>query len=123
MDRRRFLAGTVLGGLGAYLDATLPAVGAGPAQTYRGTDDGRILRSANGGVTWDECADFGRGCRISAIEPAGSALVASVVFSGHAFRLYSGDGRSWTTAPRRPRALSRRPRWAASLGQRTATRA
>src|SRR5512139_1848379 len=107
MDRRKFLKG-VLGGVGML---TLPSVLTGAplrpskrfveanvlGRLFRGTQDGRILESLDGGRTWDLIANFGEHCSILAILEHSSEIYTEVGLQGYSFFLRSPDGFEWYT--------------------------
>ena len=109
MNRRGFLKRTGQGCLAGFLAVTVPvAVQAGalavpsPAQMgsflYKGTVDGQILESGDGGATWHTRANFGADFAIRQVVRSGDRLYAEVGFQGHSFMLKSQDGGVWFTA-------------------------
>jgi hypothetical protein len=112
MNRRNFLKGVAqasLVGAAALVSPTLPVsmrLDASPAfvqtdalmRKFRGTPDGRILESFDGGKTWRPTANFGRHCSILAILERQGQLYTQVGIQGYSFFLSSPDGRVWRTA-------------------------
>jgi len=64
---------------------------------YKGTDDGRILASADGGLTWDCRIKLGPNMQVRRLAKAGGGLSAGIGFSGGDFELASEDGIVWRT--------------------------
>ena len=104
MNRRNFLrtsamaiGTTVLaGGLDEPLaDATTN----GSAVRYRGSNDGKIFVSRNGGRTWQLFTDFGKDVSIPRVESvAHDRVVATLTYRRHDFTLaLKPDSRSWCT--------------------------
>ena len=94
---------------GAAIIASLPApvaastagAGAGAATSrlfgrlYRGTPDGFILESTDGGLTWRQVAKFGSHCSILSLHEHEGLAYARVGVGSHQFALTSADARSW----------------------------
>lgn len=107
MNRREFLKvmGVTAGALTAASWSTAftapPAqVGALPASKkfapqYRGTSDGQVFMSPDGGQTWQLLARLGEQCNIQQISVAKQNLVAQIIFYGIPIVLKSADGRTW----------------------------
>ena len=107
MNRREFLK--LSGMMSAFVFVSLsPAnmFAQPPAQTdaaavgsklYRGTRDGNIYVSQNGGKSWKLHTGFGPNCPILGISVAANGQpVASVGFKQHSFRMVlSKDGKVW----------------------------
>ncbi len=127
MNRRLFLQGIALASLvaaGGMLPkpayGELPANSlAGPApgvrdlaapprtilgRLLRGTADGKVLESLDGGATWQRIANFGELCSVARLSEQNSEIHARVFLQGNIFTLHSADGRVWRTADavRRP---------------------
>lgn len=68
--------------------------------TYRGTSDGKVYHSADGGRTWSLLTDFGPGMTIfSLMEAPRNRIYARLGFAGHSFGLaYSLHDHTWRTA-------------------------
>jgi hypothetical protein len=64
---------------------------------FKGTLDGRILASEDGGGSWASCAKFGGQHRIDSLTVRGSQLRAEIGIPGATFQLTSGNGRVWHT--------------------------
>ncbi len=107
MDRRNFLKG-MLGGIGIV---ALPSLLTGAplrapkrfveatvfGRLFRGTRDGRILESLDGGKTWNLIADFGEHCSILAIFEHNGEIYTEVGILGYSFFLRSPDALVWRT--------------------------
>jgi hypothetical protein len=109
MDRREFLK---LGGAvttAAFLHnipktafASKPAEAFVNGNMYRGTADGKILLSEDGGITWRTHTNFGNDLEILEIlaNPRGQVF-ARLGFQGHSFALVlDQNGKSWKSMPR-----------------------
>jgi hypothetical protein len=69
------------------------------AKKYRGTPDGRIAVSTDGGRTWTEIANFGSAVRIEALTTDRQGRVrAHLRDSRHRFWVQSDNDRTWLTA-------------------------
>jgi uncharacterized protein (DUF1501 family) len=64
----------------------------------RGTTDGRVLESLDGGASWQLVANFGASCAITRIAERGGRAHARIAVAGHEFDLHSTDARMWRTA-------------------------
>jgi photosystem II stability/assembly factor-like uncharacterized protein len=64
---------------------------------FRGTRDGRILTSPDGGRSWRRSANFGEECRVQELAAAGGSLAVRIGYRGFTFRLVSADGVAWRT--------------------------
>ncbi len=62
---------------------------------YRGTVDGCILVSDDGGGNWTQQSVLHQGCAITRLQSNGRALLARLEFAGHTFDLISTDGIVW----------------------------
>lgn len=110
-SRRRFIQAAGLAA-GAALAAPLPERGAGGAfavkpqpistqlfgRQYQGTSDGFIYESADGGLTWQQVAKFGKHCAILALNEYQGLAYAQVGVGSHQFVLTSTDARRWRAA-------------------------
>jgi hypothetical protein len=69
---------------------------------YRGTADGKILLSENGGITWRVHTNFGSDIEILDILSSSRGQVfAQLGFKGRAFALVlDQNGKSWKSMPR-----------------------
>ncbi len=106
-SRRVFLqaAGLLMGSLvlippfinrkaGGQLEARIGAAG----KKYKGTNDGRVLESVDGGKTWQQVANFGSQCAIQSLSNRQGQLQAWIGIEGYRFSLTSTDARIWYTA-------------------------
>jgi len=64
---------------------------------YKGTDDGRILVSADGGLFWHCVADWGAELQIEGLSNTGNKLVARIGTANGEFELFSTNGVAWRT--------------------------
>jgi hypothetical protein len=64
---------------------------------FQGTSDGRILTSADGGLSWRCCANFGGQNQVKDLYASGGKLFAEIYLQGNSFELTSTDGRFWYT--------------------------
>ncbi len=64
---------------------------------YKGTADGRILASDDGGFFWHCSANFGSCYQVKGLYAAGDRLYAWIGFPKGAFALVSVDGTLWRT--------------------------
>lgn len=69
--------------------------GAKLAAQYKGSPDGYIYESLDGGKTWKVAAYLGSQYAISKISLSDSWWVAQITFGSDAFALKSKDGRMW----------------------------
>jgi hypothetical protein len=115
MHRRSFFMLLGQTSVTAVLAAVLPALPALPAgraqpaalpvpapalvhgRLLRGTPQGRILESLDGGLSWQPIANFGPHCAILQVSEDRDALRATLGVLGHTFDLRSRDGRTWLT--------------------------
>jgi hypothetical protein len=63
----------------------------------RGTRDGRILESSDGGKTWQQVANFGKHCAVVALAEQRGQCLAQVEVQSFRFALTSTDARTWYT--------------------------
>jgi len=66
-------------------------------QLFKGSSDGRILVSTDGGQTWRCCTNFGRQCQVKYVYTVGSRLFAMIGIPAGTFELVSADGIVWRT--------------------------
>jgi hypothetical protein len=108
MNRRDFLRVTVLASTALFLSSyTLKTVMKPPVQasaagrTFRGTPDGEVLVSEDGGKTWKLHARFGPEIPILAMAADRSGGVSlQAGYKSHSFRLVlSKNGRNWMVEP------------------------
>jgi len=110
MNRRSFLIGIAKVTLSGIAVAALPgslmvAVRAADPEAaalgklFKGTRDGRVLESLDGGQTWQPRANFGKHCAILALAEHQGQLWAQVGLLGHSFYLTSSDALTWYTVP------------------------
>lgn len=64
---------------------------------YKGTRDGKILESTDGGRTWQVVANFGKEYSIRAVVRRRRNLVATLKQRRHSFEIKSLDARTWYT--------------------------
>jgi hypothetical protein len=71
----------------------------GSAVRYRGSHDGKIFVSRNGGRTWQLFTDFGKDVSIPRVESvAKNRVVATLTYRHHDFKLaLRPNSRSWRT--------------------------
>ncbi len=114
MNRRDFLksmAGVSLTWLAMPVMPALPVaarVNTAPAllhsqtlnRTFKGTLDGLILESRDGGATWRTIANFGSHCSIQALLERQGNVYAQVGVQANSFLLGSADARMWRTTNR-----------------------
>jgi hypothetical protein len=80
-------------GAGSYFIAQAEAFG----RQYRGTRDGLVLESVDGGRHWQQVANFGSHCVVQALNQRQAQLQARVGVAGYDFVLTSRDARTWYT--------------------------
>ena len=108
MNRRSFLIRIAQVTLGGIVAAALPgsliaAVRAADPETaalgklFRGTRQGQVLESLDGGQTWHPRANFGKHCAILALRERGGQLYVQVGVQRNSFYLRSSDARTWYT--------------------------
>jgi hypothetical protein len=101
MNRREFLVVTgavaLAGILGIQVDSV--AAAASPKTLYRGTPDGKLFESTNGGQSWELIADFtSMYAVLSAAKEADERINVHLSYWGFEFNLYSKDKTIWRTA-------------------------
>jgi hypothetical protein len=64
---------------------------------FRGTSDGRVLASTDGGRAWHCSAYFGGQSRVQDLYVSGGRLFAEIGIPGGTFELASADGIVWRT--------------------------
>jgi hypothetical protein len=87
------LAPVVAQGKSSQLTAHVDA----PGKKYRGTRDGRVLESVDGGQTWQQVANFGSHCSVRALSAGRGQIQAQIGVAGYKFVLTSTDARVWRT--------------------------
>ena len=112
LNRRDFLktAGLALGAavfspllsaagpLPADIHSDLNATPAAASQVrYRGTPDGKVLKSDDGGSSWRTLTNFGPQYAVDDVWLSGDGLFARLRFAGDSFTLRSQDERIWHT--------------------------
>jgi len=111
MNRRDFLKGTAglsLAGLATLVwpvlqisvladQASITVQAQANGRLLRGTHDGRILESLDGGRAWQKVANFGKHCSIMAIHEHQGQIYTEVAVQGYRFALKSTDARVWRT--------------------------
>jgi hypothetical protein len=100
MNRREFLtvAGSVaLAGL-LGLKVSPVAAAQNDRMLYRGTMDGKLYESSDGGKSWQLITDFGSIYAIQSITPGdNNALTVELGYMGFGFNLHSADKSIWRT--------------------------
>ncbi len=96
----------------AERSATLPPLPATQAgRMLRGTEDGGVLVSLDGGKTWSQLTSFGNEYAVLDVSEHGGLLFALVRFKGRNFYLKSVNGKTWYSQaykpPRRERTSNR----------------
>lgn len=81
-------------GAGNYFIAQAAAFG----RQYRGTRDGLVFESSDGGKAWQQVANFGSQCAVQALSDRRGQLQAQIGVGAYNFALTSADGRKWYTA-------------------------
>jgi hypothetical protein len=107
MNRRELLKAAAAAGLtlaaislappGA-LSSTRSVEAAALGRLLRGTHDGRVLESLDGGASWQTVANFGSGCQIVRLAESGGRAHVRIAVDSHTFDLHSADARTWRTA-------------------------
>lgn len=111
MNRRDFLketAGLSLAGLATLVwpvlqlsalagQASIAVQAQVKGRLLRGTRDGLILESVDGGKTWQQVANFGKHCAILSINEQRGQVYAQVGVTAYQFALKSQDARTWYT--------------------------
>jgi hypothetical protein len=87
------LAPAAAQGAGNYVIVQTAALG----NLYRGTRDGLVFESGDGGKTWQQVANFGSHCAVQALSDRRGKLQAQIGVGAHGFELASADGRKWYT--------------------------
>jgi len=83
------VAEVVSGSSIAYADAL--------GKKYKGTRDGHVFESVDGGQTWQQVANFGSHCAVLALSERRNRLEAEIGVAGYGFALTSTDARVWHT--------------------------
>ncbi|MBI2839710.1 MAG: hypothetical protein HYX75_15470 [Acidobacteria bacterium] len=89
-------AGLVVSPLLSALDTVAGQADATVAK-YKGTRDGKILESTDGGKTWQVVANFGKEYSIRAVVRRRRNLVATLKQRRRSFEIKSLDARTWYT--------------------------
>ncbi len=119
MRRRDFLRGAGRALFAALIAAVAPGPLAGAAhdaspgrglasptgRRFRGTPQGMILESLDGGLSWQPRANFGPPCAVVGVFEAPDGIVAQLRVQGHHFWLSSQDGRVWRTTDVTPSSV------------------
>ncbi|HXV99990.1 MAG TPA: hypothetical protein VEC93_16345 [Anaerolineae bacterium] len=97
MNRRDFVKNIAALSLASWLTVTLPTIPQAQAagKMFRGSAEGRIFESTNGGLSWRPVANFGPTCPIVNVFQNGPHLYAQVGCQNHTFFITSPDARSW----------------------------
>lgn len=108
MNRRQFLTiATAVTAVGLTRLATPPlaaakGIGISPnvrQVLYRGTNDGKLHESTDGGKTWQQVANFGAHCAVTKITTQRNGAVSVTLTCAHnTFDLHSQNARLWRTA-------------------------
>jgi hypothetical protein len=80
-------------GAGNYFIAHATAFG----RQYRGTRDGLVFESIDGGKTWQQVANFGSHCAVQALSNRQGQFQAQIGVGAYDFVLTSVDARTWRT--------------------------
>ena len=64
---------------------------------FKGTADGRVLASADGGLSWHSSANFGGQSQVKNLSVSGGRLFAEIGIPGGTFELVSVNGTVWRT--------------------------
>jgi hypothetical protein len=120
MNRREFLIRAAQVPLIGLLAALLPGEVAAAGQNrtlasrtwatafgrlFKGTSDGEILESLDGGMSWQRAVNFGEGYAVNVLSQEADLLYARVDFASGSFHLKSADGRTWYTLDYIPTGL------------------
>jgi hypothetical protein len=97
MNRRDFVKNIATLSLGSCLTVNLPTIPQAQAagKMFKGSAEGQIFESTNGGQTWRPIANFGPACPIVNVFQNGPQLYAEVGCQNHTFFITSTDARSW----------------------------
>lgn len=98
LNRRRFIASMATMTMGGLVAAVAPAQNFVTGKTFKGTADGKILLSADGGQTWQVCLNLAPGCAVKGVTQRGGVSYAEIAIQGYRFTLKSSDGKLWRTA-------------------------
>ena len=118
MNRRAFIKGVALSSLAGVAAISMPTLQASASLTpppaevrvnalgriVKGTRDGQVFESLDGGSSWQALVNFGPQCPILEIQQRQGALYARVGFQRYSFLLKSADGRTWRTVNALPAA-------------------
>jgi hypothetical protein len=102
-SRRNFIkvaglaAGALLLAAAQGAGNTVIAQTAALGKMYRGTRDGLVFESSDGGKTWQQVANFGSHCAVQVLSDRRGKLQARIGVGAHGFELASADGRKWYT--------------------------
>ena len=81
----------------------LPSIpGTKAGRILRGTEDGRVLVSLDGGKTWSQLTSFGDGYAVLDVSDQGGLLLARVRFKNRTFYLKSVNGKTWYSQAYKP---------------------
>ena len=104
MDRREFLkllgTFTVVGFVNIKQAGKLlyqPTAAFGHT-VYRAGQNGQVLQSKDGEVTWQVNTSFGKDCSVQDIYVRDNVLYARLVYRSHTILLKSYDGKIWYTS-------------------------
>lgn len=64
---------------------------------YRGTPDGKVLKSEDGGGTWHVLVNFGADYVVETVSQTAKGLLARLSYAGAGFSLLTQDERIWRT--------------------------
>ncbi len=110
MNRRDLLKSAALAALTAVVRPAIPPFStrsrsaAAPAgvtlnrRMLRGTPNGKILESLDGGRTWQSIANLGAHCSVHQVFESQAQIYAQVRLQDYSFLLRSPNGRTWYTA-------------------------
>lgn len=99
MHRRDFLTTAAKMSSVVAIMTMFPRVGQAHARThqFKGTSQGQILESPDGGRNWQMNLNLGPECRVLSVIQTHDQVIATIAFHGHRFRLYRVDSQKWRT--------------------------
>jgi hypothetical protein len=107
MNRREVLKAAIAAGFSlatlslaphGALSPTRIVEAAALGRLLRGTHDGRVLQSLDGGASWQTVASFGPACQIVRLVESGGLAQMRIAVGSHTFDLHSRDARTWRTS-------------------------
>jgi hypothetical protein len=104
MNRRVFLKKAIVAALAGCAAAVIPIKTVSARDEVltsfgllRGTSEGQILLSQDGGLNWQTAHNFGSQFKVQRIYQQGESVYAELVFGGEMFMLKSQDAKTWKT--------------------------